>query len=51
MVHAYRDIGRLIVVHEQGGKRRPAYGEAVLEHLASRLTADFGRGFDMRPLR
>jgi hypothetical protein len=50
MVHAYWDIGRLIVVHEQGGKRRAAYGEAVLEDLSSRLTAGFGRGFDMRNL-
>lgn len=41
----------MIVVHEQGGKRRAAYGEAVLEDLSSRLTAEFGRGFDVRNLR
>lgn len=51
MVHAYWNIGRLIVEHEQGGKRRAAYGEAVLEDLSSRLTAEFGRGFDIRNLR
>jgi predicted DNA-binding protein len=51
MVHAYRDSGRLIVVHKQGGKRRGAYGEAVTENLSSRLTAEYGRGFGMRNLR
>lgn len=51
MVHAYWNIGRLIVEHEQGGKRRAAYGEAVLEALSSQLTAEFGRGFDVRNLR
>jgi len=51
MVQAYWQIGRLIVEHEQGGKRRAEYGEAVLEQLSRRLTADFGRGFDARNLR
>ena len=34
MVHAYWQVGRLIVKHEQGGKGRAAYGEAVLEDLS-----------------
>lgn len=51
MVHAYWHVGRLIVEHEQGGRRRAAYGEAVLEDLSQRLTAEFGRGFDVRNLR
>jgi len=51
MVHAYWQVGRLIVKHEQGGKGRAAYGEAVLEDLSRRLTADFGRGFDPSNLR
>jgi len=51
VVHAYWDIGRLIVVHEQGGKRRAAYGGAVLEDLSLRLAAEFGRGSGMRSLR
>jgi predicted nuclease of restriction endonuclease-like (RecB) superfamily len=51
MVQAYWQIGRLIVEHEQGGAKRAAYGEAVLEDLSNRLTADFGRGFDVRNLR
>jgi len=51
MVRAYWHVGRLIVEHEQGGKKRAAYGEAVLEDLAGCLTAEFGRGFDVRNLR
>jgi len=51
MVQAYWQVGRLVVEHEQGGHRRAAYGEAVLADLARRLTADFGRGFDVRSLR
>ena len=51
MVHAYWQVGRLIVESEQGGRKRAAYGESVLEDLSRRLTTDFGRGFDVRNLR
>lgn len=51
MIHAYWHVGRLIVVHEQGGRRRAGYGERVLQDLSQRLTNDFGRGFDVRNLR
>ena len=34
MVQAYWHVGRLIVEHEQGGAKRAAYGEAVLDDLA-----------------
>jgi len=51
MVEAYWHVGRLIVEHEQGGRARAAYGQAVLEELSQRLTADFGRGFDTTNLR
>jgi len=51
MVQAYWQVGRLIVVHEQGGKDRARYGAALLDTLAQRLTADFGRGFTARNLR
>lgn len=51
MVQGYWHVGRLIVEHEQGGRKRAAYGEAVLDDLSQRLTADFGRGFDVRNLR
>ena len=51
MVQAYWNVGRLIVEHEQGGTKRAAYGEAVLEDLSRRLTAEFGRGFTATNLR
>jgi predicted nuclease of restriction endonuclease-like (RecB) superfamily len=51
MVRAYWEVGRLIVEHEQGGRRRAGYGEALLEGLSGRLTSEFGRGFDVRNLR
>lgn len=45
MVVAYWEIGKRIVEHEQGGKEKAAYGEALLKQLAASLTADFGKGF------
>ena len=51
MVQAYWQVGYLIVEHEQGGKKRAEYGEALLEDLSWRLTQEFGRGFDVRNLR
>ena len=51
MVQAYWNVGRLIVEHEQGGAKRAAYGEAVLEELSRRLTAEFGQGFTATNLR
>jgi len=35
--------GRRIVVHEQRGEARAAYGGAVLGSLSTSLTAEFGR--------
>lgn len=51
MVQAYWHVGRLIMEHEQGGAKRATYGEAVLDDLSRRLTAEFGRGFDVTNLR
>ncbi len=51
MVRTYWQIGQLIVEHEQSGRKRAAYGEAVLQELSQRLTSEFGRGFDARNLR
>jgi predicted nuclease of restriction endonuclease-like (RecB) superfamily len=51
MVQAYWHVGRLIVEHEQRGRSRAAYGEAVLDELSRRLTMEFGRGFDTTNLR
>ena len=39
------EIGRHIVEHEQHGRGRAAYGQALLKGLAERLTQAFGRGF------
>lgn len=51
MVRAYWQVGQLIVKHEQAGQARAAYGARVLEELASRLTAEFGKGFAVQSLR
>src|SRR5262245_55274560 len=48
---AYWEIGRRIVEHEQGGKERAGYGEALLVRLAADLTRSHGRGFSERNLR
>jgi len=46
----YWEIGRRIVEHEQRGKKRAEYGEALLARLAADLTGQFGRGFSERNL-
>ena len=51
MVRAYWQVGCLIFEHEQKGKARAVYGEAMLEELSRRLVAEFGRGFDVTNLR
>lgn len=51
MVQTYWHIGRLIIEHEQQGEQRAAYGRQQLEQLSSRLTSEFGKGFDVTNLR
>jgi predicted nuclease of restriction endonuclease-like (RecB) superfamily len=51
MVQAYWEIGRIIVEEEQQGKAKAEYGEYLLKDLSSRLTRDFGKGFDPSNLR
>ncbi|MEA2604652.1 MAG: hypothetical protein QOF89_5644 [Acidobacteriota bacterium] len=51
MVQAYWQVGRLIVEHEQGGRKRANYGDALLEELSRRLTQDLGRGYTTTNLR
>jgi predicted nuclease of restriction endonuclease-like (RecB) superfamily len=51
MVQAYWQVGRLIVEDEQQGQARAEYGKAQLSGLADKLTADFGKGFDVTNLR
>jgi hypothetical protein len=46
MVEAYWEVGRSIVEEEQAGKGRADYGKRVVEGLAGRLRAEFGRGYD-----
>lgn len=50
MVEAYWEIGHSIV-EEQGGEERAKYGDALIEGLATKLTADFGKGFGVANLR
>jgi len=45
MTATYYYIGRMIVEHEQGGKRRAEYGTKLLPELAKHLTERFGKGF------
>jgi len=51
MVQTYWQIGRLIIEHEQQGESRAAYGKQQLEQLSIRLSAEFGKGFDITNLR
>jgi predicted nuclease of restriction endonuclease-like (RecB) superfamily len=46
MVACYWQIGRLIVEEEQRGETRAAYGKGLVKELSTRLSAEFGRGFD-----
>lgn len=45
------EVGRHIVEFEQGGRTRAEYGAGLLAQVATRLTAEFGSGFDQRNLR
>jgi DUF1016 N-terminal domain len=49
-VSGYWEVGRRIVEHEQHGKKRAVYGEALIERLALDLTGKFGRGFSQSNL-
>ena len=50
MTCTYSEIGRRIVEHEQQGKKRARYGEALIERIALDLTAKFDRGFSQSNL-
>jgi hypothetical protein len=51
MVLAYWLIGREIVQEIQGGGKRAAYGDKLLDSLSKRLTERYGRGFSTSNLR
>ncbi|MCX6876900.1 MAG: DUF1016 N-terminal domain-containing protein [Verrucomicrobia bacterium] len=40
------EVGRHIVEFEQGGQTRAEYGAGLRAQVATRLTEEFGRGFD-----
>lgn len=50
-VHTNFEIGRHIVEFEQQGEERAAYGKAVLQQLAERLSTEFGSGFSVTNLK
>lgn len=50
MVKAYWSVGKLIV-DAQGGEHKAAYGDNLIDRLAQRLTAEFGKGFTRSNLR
>ena len=46
VVHAYWEIGRLMVEEEQNGADRAAYGKQVVELLSVRLQSIYGKGYN-----
>jgi hypothetical protein len=45
MIEAFWKIGERIVIEEQGGKERAAYGKHIVQTVSIELTKEFGRGF------
>jgi predicted nuclease of restriction endonuclease-like (RecB) superfamily len=45
------EIGRRIVLYEQQGSKRAAYGKQIFDELSQKLTQEFGKGFSTRNLR
>lgn len=46
MVTCYWQIGRLIIEEEQRGEKKAVYGKGLIKEPSTRLSAEFGRGFD-----
>lgn len=51
MVEAYWKIGERIVLEEQNGADRAAYGKEIIKNLSVELTNEFGTGFGERNIR
>ena len=51
MVTTYWMIGQRIVVEEQKGADRAAYGQQILQRLSAALEKEFGNGFSYANLR
>lgn len=47
MTKTYWEIGRRIIVEEQGGEVRAQYGKALIKNLSLELTQEFGKGFSV----
>lgn len=50
MLNLYWNIGKVIMEIQQGNERA-SYGDAILEKISEKLTAEFGKGFSSRNLR
>ena len=50
MVNAYWEIGEQIY-HACGENERATYGKQLLQYISEKLTAEFGKGFDVTNLR
>ncbi len=50
-VHTNLEIGRRIVLQEQKGKNRAAYGKEIIKALSQRLSVEFGKGFSLSNLK
>lgn len=50
MVEAYWKIGEKIVLEEQNGNDRAAYGKEVIHTISFELSKEFGKGFSKRTL-
>jgi hypothetical protein len=51
MVEAFWLVGQRIVIEEQNGKARAAYGKEIIKNLSVELTNSFGKGYSERSLR
>jgi len=47
MVFTYFEIGKMIVLQEQNGRKRADYGREILKSLSSVLKKEFGKGFSV----
>lgn len=51
LLSAYWNVGRLIVLYEQGNNVRAEYGKQTLKELSKTLTANIGKGFSVSNLQ
>ena len=51
LLSAYWNVGRLIVLYEQGNNVRAEYGKRTLKELSKTLTANIGKGFSVSNLQ